>query len=279
MEWKNLLRGFAMGTTDLIPGVSGGTLAVILGIYYRLLEAISGLFSKDWKRHWGFVVPLGIGMLAAIVSLSRLIEYLLEHHYAATQFFFMGLILGVLPMLIRQADVRRNFSGKHVIVLIAGLLLMASMAFLSGDKDADPQTTLTLWSTIRLFFSGWLASLAMLLPGVSGSFVLLLIGAYPTAINALSTFNFPIIFAIGFGVLAGFFFSSKGIRYLLATYPHMTYAVMIGLITGSVFVIFPGFVSGAGAFVVCLATFFAGLFIAMYFGSVRREPAKAQPPV
>lgn len=275
MEWKNLLRGFAMGTTDLIPGVSGGTLAVVLGIYYRLLEAISGLFGKDWKRHWGFLIPLGIGMVTAIVSLSRVIEYLLEHHYAPTQFFFTGLILGVLPMLIRQADVRRNFGTKHVIVLLVGLLLMASMAFLSGDKDAGPQTSLTLWSTIGFFFAGWMASTAMLLPGISGSFVLLILGVYPTAINALSTFNLPIIFTIGFGVVAGFMLSSRAIRYLFATYPRMTYAVMIGLITGSVFVIFPGFVSGIGTIVICGAAFLAGLALAMYFGSAKRMPAES----
>lgn len=270
MEWKNLLRGFAMGTTDLIPGVSGGTLAVVLGIYYQLLESISGLFGKDWKRHWGFLIPLGIGMVSAIVCLSRVIEYLLEHHYEPTQFFFTGLILGVLPMLVRQADVRRNFSAIHVIVLLISLVLMASMAFLSGDEDAGPLTALTIGSTIGLFFAGWLASMAMLLPGVSGSFVLLLVGVYPTAINALSTFNFPIIITIGLGVLAGFFFSSRAIRYLLASYPHMTYAVMIGLIAGSVFVIFPGIVSGLGTIIICLVALLAGLSIAMYFGSAKR---------
>ncbi|NMO97671.1 DUF368 domain-containing protein [Paenibacillus lemnae] len=272
MEWKNIFRGFAMGTTDLIPGVSGGTLAVVLGIYQRLLEAISGLFSKDWKRHWAFIVPLGLGMVIAIGSLSRLIEYLLEHHYAPTQFFFTGLILGVLPMLVRQADVRRNFSGIHIFSLILCIVLMSLLAFIQADKESGHLITLNWMTGIGMFFAGWLASMAMLLPGVSGSFMLLMVGVYPTAINALTSMNFPIIMVIGAGVIGGFYFSSKGIRFLLSAYPNMMYAVMIGLIGGSVFVIFPGVDSGVESLLISVVTFLAGLAIAMFFGSPKRLP-------
>lgn len=87
MEWKNLYRGFVMGISDLIPGVSGGTIAVILGIYDKLLTSISGFFSKDWKRHIRFLFPLGLGMLSAILLLSRVIEYLLINYHEPTQFF------------------------------------------------------------------------------------------------------------------------------------------------------------------------------------------------
>ncbi|WP_138227757.1 DUF368 domain-containing protein [Paenibacillus algicola] len=270
MEWRNLYRGFVMGTTDLIPGVSGGTLAVVLGIYERLLEAISGIFSKDWKRHWSFLIPLGIGMVLAIGSLSRLIEYLLEHHYAPTQFFFTGLILGVLPMLIRLAEVKRNFTGPHIGVLIVCILLMALLGFIQGDKEGGELIDLNVVNGIGMFFAGWLASMAMLLPGVSGSFMLLMVGVYPTAINALSNLDVPVIAVIGAGVLAGFYFSSKGIRYLMSAFPNMMYAVMIGLIAGSVLVIFPGVPAGFGSIVICLLTFLAGAGIAIYFGSSKR---------
>lgn len=88
MEWRNIYRGLLMGATDLVPGISGGTIAVLLGIYDRLIAAISGIFSKEWKKHIGFLIPLGLGMVIAIFLLASLIEWLFEHYPGPTQFFF-----------------------------------------------------------------------------------------------------------------------------------------------------------------------------------------------
>lgn len=262
MEWKNIYRGIVMGISDLIPGVSGGTIAVILGIYDRLLDAISGFFSKEWKKHIGFLVPLGIGVGAALLLLSKLIDYLLSHYFEPTQFFFLGLIIGILPLLIKQVDVKRNFKAQHVVLLIIAAALVASMAFFSPDKMGEPITSLSSVLTgVGLFLAGWLGSMAMLLPGISGSFVLLLLGVYPTAINALSTLNFPIIAVIGAGVIVGFIFSSKAIRYLLAHFSHMTYAVIIGLVIGSIAVVFPGLPTSIGFILSSILTFIAGFSV------------------
>lgn len=265
MEWKNLYRGLIMGISDLIPGVSGGTIAVVLGFYDRLLEAISGFFSKDWKRYLGFLVPLALGIGLALLLLSRLIHYLLEQHFIPTQFFFMGLIIGVIPYLVKRVDAKRNFQSRHwIIVLVAGVLI-GSMAFTNPDRSAEPMTTLSFLSVLGLFFSGWLASMAMLLPGISGSLVLLLLGVYPTAIYALSSLNIALIAVIGAGVAIGFIVSSKAIRYLLARYPIMMYALIIGLIVGSTFVVFPGFASHLGTLLISIVTFGSGLTITTYF--------------
>ncbi|XEC93584.1 DUF368 domain-containing protein [Paenibacillus tarimensis] len=271
MEWRNIYRGFLMGISDLIPGVSGGTIAVVLGIYDRLLAAISGFFSREWKKHIGFLVPLAAGMGAAIVMLSRVIEYLLEHHHGPTQFFFVGLIIGVLPYIFRQSGARHKFTSGHWIVLLIMAALLASTAFIRADETADPITSLSLLAVLGLFFSGWLASMAMLLPGISGSFVLLLLGVYPTAINAVSTMNLPVIAIIGAGVVAGFIVSSKGIRYLLAHHTLMTYAVIIGLIAGSVVVIFPGFSGDWPTLIASIVTFIAGLGLTLLFGAESRS--------
>lgn len=259
MEWKNIYRGFIMGISDLIPGVSGGTIAFILGIYDRLLEAISGIFSKKWRNELQFLVPLVIGIGSALLLFSRLIEYLLQNYYEPTQFFFIGLIIGVVPFMIKQADARRNFTSRHLFVLAVATILVASMAFLNTDKLTEPITSLTALSILGLFLSGWLASMAMLLPGISGSFILLLLGVYSTAIHALSTLNFPIIAVIGTGVIVGFIVSSKGIRYSLTHFPHMTYAVIIGLIIGSIFVLFPGMITNPASIVLSVVTFGLGL--------------------
>lgn len=260
MEWKNIFRGFAMGVADLIPGVSGGTIAVILGIYDRLIAAISGFFSKEWKRHALFLIPLAIGMIATILSLSRVIDFLLENYYAPTQFFFLGLIVGIIPMLFRELHSRAGFKSSYWIAIVIGTIIVASMAFIR-PAEADVITQLTLGTTLLLFFSGWLASMAMLLPGISGSFILLLIGVYATAIKALSDFNIPVILIIGAGVGVGFIVSSKIIRYLLAHKPGITFAVIIGLVLGSLAVVFPGLPENGVQWMLSVITFIAGWII------------------
>ncbi|MBT2570600.1 DUF368 domain-containing protein [Planococcus sp. ISL-110] len=270
MEWKNIYRGILMGISDLIPGVSGGTIAFILGIYDRLLESISGFFSRDWKKHLGFLVPLGLGVVITLLLFSRVIEYLLEQHYEATQFFFMGLIIGVVPYIMKQAEVKKNFTPRHLIILVVIGAALAVTAFIPTEEDLAPITSLTMPVFFLLFFSGWLASMAMLLPGISGSFILLLLGVYSTAINALSTLNIPVALAIGAGVIVGFIVSSKVIRYLLEHFTYVTYAAIIGLIIGSLFVVFPGFSGDSATFITSLLTFALGLVFTLLFSSPKK---------
>ena len=270
MEWKNIYRGLMMGISDLIPGVSGGTIALILGIYDRLLSAISGFFSKDWKKHLLFLVPLGAGIGAALLMFSRLIDYLLTYHIIPTQFFFIGLVLGVLPFLTREAGMSQNFRPFHYLLLIVVGIGLAATAFLS-PAESEPIRELTASNAPGLFFAGWLGSMAMLLPGISGSFILLLLGAYSTAIAALSDLNLPIIAVIGAGVGVGFIISSKVIHYLLSRIPTVMYAIIIGLIAGSVFVIFPGLPGDFLTGLMSLLTFLAGLFLTAVIGRAGKK--------
>ncbi|WAA09689.1 DUF368 domain-containing protein [Fervidibacillus albus] len=271
MEWKNIYRGFLMGTSDLIPGVSGGTIAVMLGIYDQFLGAVSGFFSKDWKRHLHFLIPLAIGMLLAIFSLSRLIDWLLQVHYEPTMFFFLGLIFGIIPYLVNEIDAFHNFSVKHYIIFLIGAIIVGALSFFQPDKTGDPIANIGPLVLIGLFFSGWLASMAMLLPGISGSMVLLIIGVYPTVINALSSINIPVIIVTGAGIVAGFVVSSKAIRYFLSRFPIMMYALIIGLIVGSVFVVFPGIPSGGMALFSSGLTFILGFVVSTLLQSVEKK--------
>ena len=273
MEWKNLYRGLMIGISDLIPGVSGGTIAVVLGIYDRLLLAISGFFSREWKRHIGFLIPLALGMGTAIILLSRVIEYVLEHYFAPTQFFFIGLILGVLPMITRQAGDLKGFRPGHIAALIVAAILLAAMAFLQTDYAAAPITELNAPAIAGLFLAGALASTAMLLPGISGSLVLLLLGVYPTAIYALSNLHFPLIATIGAGVMIGFIASIKGIRYLLRHYAKITHAITIGLLAGSTVVFFSGIGGSPVALISSLITLACGFGLTFIFGSTGQTRA------
>ncbi|WP_077624147.1 DUF368 domain-containing protein [Sediminibacillus massiliensis] len=265
MEWKNIYRGMLMGASDVVPGVSGGTIAVILGIYDQLIAAVNGFFSKEWKKHLGFLLPLGIGIVTSVVLLANLIEWLFEHYPGPTQFFFLGLIVGVLPFLFHKADAKHTFKAKHILLLAVGAILVASMVFFQAS-ESGPMQNLSFGSYVILFFSGFIASSAMILPGISGSFILLIIGVYTTVINGISNFQFDVIIVVGIGIVLGIIVMSKIIHFCLERFPTGTYALVIGLVIGSVVVIFPGWPSDGGAVVVNIFTFAAGLAAAMALG-------------
>ncbi|AJD90102.1 hypothetical protein JMA_07850 [Jeotgalibacillus malaysiensis] len=265
-DWRNIFRGMAMGASDVVPGVSGGTIAVLLGIYDQFINALSGITTREWKKHLPFLITLGAGMGVSIIALSNLIEWLLEVHPQPTYFFFIGLIGGILPYLLKESNAKENFKGKHIAMLVAGAVIVLIIGFSNPSEDGAIITNLTVPNMALLFGSGILASSAMMLPGISGSFLLLVIGVYNTAISAVSNFNIPVIALIGAGVAFGFIFTSKLIRYLLNRYPVMMYAFIIGLVFGSLFVVYPGLALTAGNIVMCMVTLAAGFYAAVLLG-------------
>lgn len=267
MEWKNIYRGFVMGSADVVPGVSGGTIAVLLGIYDQLIAAINGIFSKDWKEHVKFLIPLGIGIVAAIFTLARLMDWLLKHHPGPTYFLFLGLIIGVLPFLFHEADVKNKFKAKHVTILIIGVLLVAFLGFLN-DEEGTVIVERSLSIYTLLFFSGFIGSAAMVLPGISGSFMLLVIGVYSTIMGAIKNLEFDVILVTGLGILIGIVFMSKVINYFLTHYRTGTFAVIIGMVIGSIAVIFPGWPASVPLLLISVITFAGGLAIAYILGKV-----------
>ena len=266
IEWKNLYRGVIMGISDLVPGVSGGTMAFILGIYEQLINSINRFFSRDWYKQIPFLLPLGIGMVSAIFAFSNLMEYLMENYLQPTSFLFIGLIFGIIPMLLKTADIKNNFSKKHYVLVIIAFILVASMAPFKDGTEAVIINELTFSTFLLLFFSGWIASMALLLPGISGSLVLLVIGTYASAVSAISNFNFPIIFTLGAGIVLGFILCSKIVRYLLQHYAVATFAVIIGLVLGSAVVVFPGISSNIVMNFISILTFIIGFFFVQIIG-------------
>lgn len=268
MEWKNLYRGIIMGATDVIPGISGGTIALLLGIYDRLIQAINGLLSKEWKKHLGFLLPLGLGMATAIFSLAKLIEWLFERYPEPLQFFFLGLILGILPYLFIQAKVKETFQAKHYVLLVLGALLIGSLEMLDITSGQGIIETRTIWVYLFLFITGVLASAAMILPGISGSMLMLMVGAYFTIMNALSNLYFDVIIVTGIGIAIGIFFMSRVIAFFLAKYHTATYACIIGFVFGSLVVVFPGWADTTGLVIASIITFASGLTVAYILGKI-----------
>ncbi|BDB34735.1 TPA: DUF368 domain-containing protein [Staphylococcus aureus] len=277
-KWINILKGFAMGTSDLVPGVSGGTIALLLGIYNQFIASISGIFSRRFWPSFTFLIPIIIGMLLAMGSLSNLFNYLLSQHHIPTMFFFGGLIIGIVPYLLKISNYKTSFTTKHYMMVIAGIAILIVITLMNnGDKHAGETLTLSTGLIIKYFIAGMCASSAMLLPGISGSFMLLVFGVYGIVMLAISEvvkLNFtglPILLAVGFGVLAGFIISSKIIQYFLTHHKLMTFALIIGFVVGSLFAVFPGLPTNIVMWFVSLVVFIIGFIVSLTLGRITAE--------
>lgn len=230
-----------MGVAELIPGVSGGTIAFITGIYLELVRSIRGageaLFhhllrgevARAWERsNGGFVLVLGAGMATGILALARIVGWLLEHRPLQLWGFFFGLILASVPFVARFA---RPFHAGRSGLLALGVASGAAAAF---------ATTLTLpVNAVTLFAGGMVAICAWILPGVSGSFILLLLGLYPTMVGAISTLDLRVLGILGAGFAVGLLLFARVLGWLLDRYYRGTLAVLSGFMAGSLLSLWP----------------------------------------
>ncbi|WP_145366286.1 polyprenyl-phosphate transporter PopT [Staphylococcus capitis] len=274
-KWTNILKGFGMGTSDLIPGVSGGTIALLLGIYDDFISSVSGLFSKRFWPSFKFLLPILLGMGLAIALLSNLFNYLLSYHEIPTMFFFTGLIIGIIPYLLKTSNFKQMFKTKHYLMILIGIIILVIITLLNnGDKHSGETLTLSLGLIIKYFIAGMFASSAMLLLGISGSFMLLVFGAYGTvmfSISELVNLNFtalPILIIIGLGILTGFMLSSRMIQYFLHHHTRMTFALIIGFVIGSIYAVFPGFPENGLVWIISFLTIIIGFIVSFTLGLI-----------
>lgn len=274
-KWTNILKGFGMGTSDLIPGVSGGTIALLLGIYDDFISSVSGLFSKRFWPSFKFLLPILLGMGLAIALLSNLFNYLLSYHEIPTMFFFTGLIIGIIPYLLKTSNFKQTFKTQHYLMILIGIIILVIITLLNnGDKHSGETLTLSFGLIIKYFIAGMFASSAMLLPGISGSFMLLVFGAYGTvmfSISELVKLNFtalPILIIIGLGILTGFMLSSRMIQYFLHHHTTMTFALIIGFVIGSIYAVFPGFPENGLIWIISSLTIIIGFIVSFTLGLI-----------
>lgn len=231
-------RGMAVGVTEAVPGISGSTVAMILGVYERFIYSLSMLTTKKRRKSLPFLFLFGTGMVLGFIFAIFLIGYLLKTFRAPTLLFFVGIIVGFLPYLWKDT---RNLSItklgiKHYAIIFLSIGVVVISQLLGNMSNID-LINLTLTDYFLLGMIGLVASTALLLPGISGALILTIFGVYEFAMESLIMRNLPVVFAIGTGVLIGILFSSKFIRYLLSHYKLETYCAMIGLVSGSIFAI------------------------------------------
>ena len=257
---RNGLKGLLIGMANIIPGVSGGTIAVVTGIYEELVHSFANFFSSEggWKRNLAFLAPVLVGILAGNIGLARMIGMLLETAPVATNWGLIGLMLGSAPFLVRKSGIQ-SFSPSYIFLFLAGFGVVLWMGLTPRPDDALPIESVSLGNGALLFGAAIIASFAMIIPGVSGSFLLLLMGMYSTLQNGFSTLNLPLIVVYVAGTLLGVVLGSKGIALLLRRAQAGTYAVVMGLVMGSVVALYPGSSGGTmilvdGGALVCGAT-------------------------
>ncbi|MBT8316540.1 MAG: DUF368 domain-containing protein [Lutibacter sp.] len=237
-----LLKGIAMGAADVVPGVSGGTIAFISGIYEELLSSISAInfktlklfkttgFKATWKALNGnFLLSLVTGIFISVLSLAKLISWLLENHPILVWSFFFGLVLASILYIGKQITQWNTF-------IVFGLLVGAAIAYyVTTLQPLISENS----SPLFLFLAGALAICAMILPGISGAFILVLLGAYKPVLEAIHNRDFKLIAILGLGAIVGLLTFSKVLKWLFSNYKNYTLAVLTGFILGSLNKIWP----------------------------------------
>ena len=258
-----IFKGLAIGIGNIIPGVSGGTVAVILGIYEMLISSLGRLFSVESLKmlkefllrkplsnpeHWQenkslmiFLIKLVLGALLGIFLFSQLISIGLKEYPQPTMFFFMGLIMGSLPALYK-AHPSFKWSMSHAVGGALGVFLMVMLSLVPESAEAQVAAMKSIGFSDGLFliFSGAIAAGTMVIPGISGSLMLLIMGSYYTVLNAVSTVNLPILTYVAIGAGLGIVTFTKLINLFLKRYPIFSAYFIMGLVVGSLVKLYPG---------------------------------------
>ena len=236
--------GFGMGVADLVPGFSGGTVALLTGVYEQLVanirqgaRALALLLRLRWREalrglaviEWGFLLPLLGGILAAVILLAGLLSALLDSHPRQLSGVFLGLVLGAT--LVAAGDVRRRDLRSLAVGLVVAVVAFVGLGLSGGTVD-EP-------TLLAYFAAGAVAVCAMILPGISGAFLLLLLGMYPHVMDALSDRDLVVIGVVGLGCLVGLAGFSTLLNWLLREYHDVVLAALLGLMLGSTRVLWP----------------------------------------
>ncbi len=234
-----LVKGFFIGLANIIPGVSGGTLAITLGIYEQLINCISHIFS-NLKNNIKFLLPIGIGAVLSILLLSNVITYSLENYVLPTVLFFIGAILGGIPMLFKKLK-NSKVSIFNILIFLLTFSVIILLLFFNGNKVVS-FNNMVVTDYILLFVIGVVASATMVIPGVSGSAVLMTLGYYEPILNVIKDItnfgnfgsNIAILIPFGLGVVVGILLIAKLLEFLFKNYEVMTYYGVLGFIFASI---------------------------------------------
>ncbi|WGS66065.1 DUF368 domain-containing protein [Marinitoga aeolica] len=254
---KDFILGLIMGIAELLPGISGGTIAAISGRYEIILKSASDIISLKWtKKSLKIIISLLTGMMISILLLSKILSFIFNKYPEYSYGIFTGLIIGGLLYLLKRVDIKRKY---NFLITISTFII--AFAFLSYIKNIENSSgNINFW---YLIFGGIIAVSVMVLPGVSGSSMLLIMGLYKPVIESISKFNFNIIIPIGIGIFIGLIFIIKILEHFMEVFHDQVMSFLIGLTIAGMVIIFP-----ITSKWLTYVFFIIGIFLSRYFEKI-----------
>lgn len=259
-RWMTALYGIIVGATMIVPGVSGGSMAMILGIYDELINVVSS-FRKNICRNFLFLMMFAGSALTGILMFSSPVSWLLKKYPVPTGYFFLGAVFGGLPVIYRKTG-QKLHSGSSWIYILIGILSELLLTLIPMEAFMI-QYDNSLRNQALLLLAGVPIALAIVLPGISVSHFLLVLGLYERLIISIRQLDIAFLFPLGIGIVIGIFLTARMLACVLHNYPEMTYFIVFGFVLGSVAELFPG-IPKISSIPVCFVTSILG-FLCVYF--------------
>lgn len=237
---SNAISGLIIGVSMLIPGVSGGTTALMCGIYYKLIAAVDSFFNKP-KENFKFLLSVVIGGIVGVLAFSKIILITYNTYKIPMLYLFIGAVLGSIPLLIKSAGVKK-INVKTFLYPFFGIIVVLLLELI--PKDLFIIDTVGFLKYFILFLLGIILATALILPGISFTYILLVLGLYEQTLGAIESFNITFLLSMGTGVILGVYLTAKIIRIVLRNYPKQTYLVIVGFVIASLKDVFPGIPTG-----------------------------------
>ncbi len=259
------LKGMLVGGTMLVPGVSGGSMAMILGIYRDLVHAI-GSFTKQKKHNFIFLFLFCIGSVIGMVTFAKPLLKALETYPMPMSYFFMGAVAGGVPLIVKEANQEKT-NGNSIGWLLLGVLIVSIFALLpTGLIQAQKG-----WMGIFvLIIAGFISAIALILPGISVSYMFLLLGIYDSTMEAIGAMNLIYLMPLVLGVLVGIILTTRILEYAMERYRRQTYFTILGFVLASVAELFPG-IPDMGQWLVCIPMLILGYVIIQWLAKYQTE--------
>ncbi|MDD4503889.1 MAG: DUF368 domain-containing protein [Clostridiaceae bacterium] len=258
---SGFIKGLLIGIGGVAPGVSGGTIAVIFGLYERITDAIANVF-KDFKKNAIFFFPIALGGGVGVLAFSRIMKFLFQYYDVQVKYLFIGLMIGTLPNVFKQAN-KKGFKNAYILPCIStfGITILAIVLENSGINiipEASP-------GILQLAFYGAIIGIGTIVPGISASFVLMYLGAYQIVIEGLANINLSVIIPVGIGFVISVILFAKLINLLFRRFYGYTYFAVLGFVIGSIIAIFPGIAFDI-KYLISILLFAAGFYLSFSLG-------------
>lgn len=265
----NVIKGFIVGASMLVPGFSGGTMAMILGIYDKLIASLSGIlsFSKNEnyfiknKSNFLMVILFSIGALLGMIIVAKPLSTIIEKFFTISCFFFMGAALGGFNTVYNKTkSYKFNYMSVLYIILGAAIVYLISMipeGFFSGSENSRSKS----FTYFILIIAGFISAIALILPGISVSYMFLLLGIYQETINAVKNFYIPYLIPLFFGLILGIILTTKILGYWMTHYVKSSYLIISGFVLGSIIQVFPGLPKNISEWILCPLLFISAYLL------------------